>query len=73
MEHHENKFAGREAETGTGAVAPRRRWPRRVAIALVALVVAAVLAAAAFLVYASDYYRDADAAHENACPPRSSR
>ena len=66
MEHHENNFAGREAETGTGAAAaPRRRWPRRVAIALVALVVAAVAAAAAFLVYASDYYRDADAAHEN--------
>ena len=66
MEHHENNFAGREAETGTGAAAaPRRRWPRRVAIALVALVVAAVVAAAAFLVYASDYYRDEDAAHEN--------
>ena len=67
MEHHENNFAGRKAETGTGAatVAPRRRWPRRVAIAVVSLVVAAVLAAAAFLVYASDYYRDADAGHEN--------
>ncbi|OUO88644.1 alpha/beta hydrolase [Gordonibacter sp. An230] len=35
------------------------------AIVLVALVVAAALAVAAFLVYASDYYRDADAAHEN--------
>ncbi len=80
MERNENNFEGRKAvaessasdaagnaaaASTAGAVAPCRRWPRRVAIALVALVVAAVLAAAAFLVYASDYYRDADAAHEN--------
>lgn len=79
MEHHENNFADRKAgtETRTGAsagtpssgvlaaAAPRRRWLRRVAIVLVALVMAAVLAVAAFLVYASDYYRDADTGHEN--------
>ena len=80
MERNENNFEGRKAvaessasdaagnaaaASTTGAAAPRRRWPRRVAIVLVALVVAAVLAVAAFLVYASDYYRDADAGHEN--------
>ena len=64
MEQHGNSLAGRKAETetGTAAVAPRRRWPQRVAIALVVLVVAAVLAAAAFFAYVGDFYHDLDAA-----------
>lgn len=64
MEQHGNNLAGRraETETGTAAVAPRRRWPQRVAIALVVLVVAAVLAAAAFFAYVGDFYHDLDAA-----------
>ncbi len=46
----------------------RRRWPRRLAIALTALALAAFLAAAAFVVYASDYYRGGDAAHASLVP-----
>lgn len=44
---------------------PRAKWPRRLAIALAIALVAACLAAGAFLVYASSYYHDADAHHEN--------
>ncbi|RDB58660.1 alpha/beta hydrolase [Gordonibacter sp. 28C] len=54
-----------ENAAATDAAAPRRRWPRRLAIALAAVAVVAVLVVAAFLVYAGDYYHDADADHEN--------
>ena len=40
----------------------RRRWPRRIAIAFAALAVLTFVGAAAFVVYASDYYRAGDAA-----------
>lgn len=43
----------------------RRRWPRRVAIALVALAAVVLVGAAAFAVYASDYYRAGDVARES--------
>lgn len=44
----------------------RRRWPRRLAIALVALVVLVFAGATTFMVYASDYYHaDANATQES--------
>ncbi len=54
-----------ENAAATDPAAPRRRWPRRLAIALAAIAVVMVLAVAAFLVYAGDYYHDADTDHEN--------
>lgn len=44
---------------------PRRRWPRRLAWALVTVAVILFAGVAAFAIYASDYYRDADTTHKN--------
>lgn len=44
---------------------PRRRWPRRLAWALVTVAVILFAGVAAFAIYASDYYRDADTTRKN--------
>ncbi|HIW75441.1 MULTISPECIES: alpha/beta fold hydrolase [Gordonibacter] len=44
------------ASPASAPAQPRRRWPRRVAIVLTTLAVLLFVCAAAFLVYASDYY-----------------
>lgn len=44
---------------------PRKRWPRRLALVLAALALIALAGAAAFAVYASDFYRADGAAQES--------
>lgn len=43
----------------------QRRWPRRLAIAFAVLLLALLVATGGFLVYASNFYRDADTNHAN--------
>ncbi len=43
----------------------KRKWPKRLGFALAALVLVCALAFGGFAWYASDYYRDADASHDN--------
>lgn len=57
----------KQTDMGNTQVA-RRRWPRRLAIALAALLLALLIAAGGFLVYASSFYRDADTSHTNLVP-----
>ena len=51
-----------------GTTGTARRWPRRLAIAFAAIVTAAFVAVAAFLVYASDYYRAGSEAQASLTP-----
>lgn len=60
--------AARAVDESHDAAAPRRRWPRRLAIVLVALAVLAFVGAGAFVVYASDYYRSTEAAQQSMDP-----
>ena len=53
---------------GPGAGGTARRWPRRLAIAFAAIVTAAFVAVAAFLVYASDYYHAGSEAQASLTP-----
>ncbi len=48
-----------------------RRWPRRLAIALTAIILIAVLLFTGFIIYASQYYHDADTDRLNLTPTAS--
>ncbi len=57
-----------ETESTSTPKHTKRRWPRRLAIAAIALVVLAGAAFGAFALYASDYYRAADSAQQSLAP-----
>lgn len=55
-------------ETRNDTPQPRKRWPRRLALALVVIAVIVCAGAGAFAVYASDYYRAGGEAQESLAP-----
>lgn len=61
METNEPTPPPAHAEAGAAAAAPARRKPRKLLIALMVVVVVLCVGAAAFFVYASDFYHDLDA------------
>lgn len=63
----ENKNNGADtvASANDNHPTPRKKWPRRLAIAAGALLLAVLIAFGGFALYASDYYRDADIEHAN--------